>query len=415
MNKFWRVASYEFLSNLKKPSFLFTAFGVPVLVMVIWAVVFTLVVDDGALEDVGDIGIVDTAGILSAEVSPTDYFPQGIIPYATTEEAQAQLDEGVIGIYVVVPQDYLMRGKVQVYRYGSVPPVFRDALEDYLAQNVSWQVAGKSIAPQRLNDPAEVTTIVQDTGRVMNESALILLILTPMVFVIVFMMATQLSAGYLMSSIVEEKSNRIIELFITSVTPMQLLAGKVIGLGALGLVQLGAWLCVAIVALALSDRLPFLADLYIPTDLLVLSVVYFILSYLLSSAIMAAIGVIVGTEEESRQYASVLSLVTILPFFFIVQFFENPNGTIPVILTLFPMTSGITSILRLGYGGLPMEQMVASLLILTLTTLLVIWASAKIFRWGTLMYGKKPNLREIVQIIRSARPVTPVVQTVKES
>lgn len=415
MNKFWRVATYEFVINIKKPSFLFTAFGVPIFVMVIWAIVFTVALNDGNLEDVGAIGVVDMAGILSPNVSANDYFDQALMPFESQAEAQAQLDDGTIGAYIVIPSDYMATGKAQLYRYGSSPRVLLDALEDYLTQNVALLVGTQSLAPERLSNPADVEIIVQDTGRVLNESSLILLILMPMVFVVIFMMATQLSAGYLMSSIVEEKTNRIMELLVTSVTPMQMLSGKLVGLGALGLIQLSVWVALAAVAVVLSDSLPFLADLYIPADLLILSIVYFLLNYMLNASIMAGLGVIAGTEEESRQYASILSLVTILPFLFIIQFFEDPNGAVPVFLTIFPFTAGITAILRLGFAGLPVEQIVASLLILFASTVFITWASAKIFRWGTLMYGKKPTLREIIRVIRSAQPMMPISQPVKES
>jgi len=203
-----------------------------------------------------------------------------------------------------------------------------------------------------------------------------------------------------MSGIVEEKSNHIMEILITSIRPMELLTGKLLGLGALGLVQLIVWVVFGRLALLFASDLEFLAAVTLPLDLIVLSVVYFLLTYFLLAGMLAGIGAVVGSEQESRQVAGVLWLLIVIPFFFFAQFLSNPDAPVLVGLMLFPFTGGMTYLLRTPFTSVPPLEVAASLTILLLTTLLVIWGSAKVFRWALLLYGQKPNLRTLWRVLR---------------
>ena len=117
---------------------------------------------------------------------------------------------------------------------------------------------------------------------------------------------------------------------------------------------------------------------------------------------MAGISVIVSAEQESRQIAGLFVLPFVLPFFFIAQLLQDPNGVIAVLLTLFPFSSAMTVIMRVSFAPVPMEQIILSLVLLGTTSLVVTWVSAKIFRWATLLYGKRPSPLEIWRVIRSS-------------
>jgi ABC-2 type transport system permease protein len=203
-----------------------------------------------------------------------------------------------------------------------------------------------------------------------------------------------------MSGVVEEKTSRIMEILVTSVTPFQLLFGKIIGLGLLGLTQLVIWMAAGFVTLALGRNTTFLTGITIPPDLLVVGVVYFLLGYFLLASAMAGIGVVLGSEQESRQYAGIFGLLLAIPFFFITSFFTDPNGGVVTFLTLFPFTSPVSMILRMGFSAVPAWQLIASIVLLLLTALFMAWASARIFRWALLLYGKPPGIRELIRVIR---------------
>jgi ABC-2 type transport system permease protein len=204
------------------------------------------------------------------------------------------------------------------------------------------------------------------------------------------------------------------EILITSVTPMQLLGGKLLGLGALGLVQVGIWAVMAGGGLLLGRNSEILQSVYIPPDLLLLALVYFVVNYFLFSSMFAGIGTVTGTEQEARQWAGLFSFMAAVPMIFLFAFLLDPNGTIPVILSLFPFTSAVSIIIRSVFGTIPPEQLIASLVIMILTAVFITWASAKIFRWSLLLYGKKPSPRELWRVIRGSAEIGTTTASAQE-
>ena len=168
------------------------------------------------------------------------------------------------------------------------------------------------------------------------------------------------------------------EILITSIKPMELLAGKILGLSALGMIQILVWIIMGGVLLAFGGNNEFLSSVEIPLDFVLLAIVYFFLTYLMFASLLAGIGAVVGSEEESRQYAGILSLVVAVPFFFFVQFLTDPNSPIITALTFIPFTSAMTVILKTPFAPVPAEQIIVSLAILVLTTIFIIWISNSI-------------------------------------
>lgn len=395
MHKAWLVAKREYLYNVKRPGFLFGAFGVPLITVVLMVIVAAVAVDtETNTERVGAVGYVDQSGILT---DPIDQ-PEGYMAFSTTDEAHAALEGGEIGAYFVVAPDYVESGRVQLISRTGIPQALTGQFDAFLVANV-----GRGLDPdilERLKSPVTMAVQTLDTGRTIEESAVMALVFAPIIFVFVFLMATQITSGYLMSGVVEEKSNRIMEILVTSVTPFQLLLGKILGLGALGVTQLAIWIGGAYLALTLGQDLSFLAGVTIPLDLLVVGIIYFLLGYFLLSSMMAGIGAVVGSEQESRQLSGIFSLVLVIPFFAITTFITDPNGTLPTVLTLFPLTSPVAVMLRMGFGSIPTWQLLLSMGLLFVTALFTTWAAAKIFRWALLMYGKRPSLREVLRVLR---------------
>jgi ABC-2 type transport system permease protein len=394
----WLVARREYLYNLRRRSFLFGAFVVPVMVIVIMLIAFSLALESETnAESIGQVGYVDLAGVLSEAVDK----PEQFMAYDSEADARQALDEQSIGAYFVLPEDYPQTGIVRLYTTSSIPEALHDRISAYLVANLSARL-DTNISAERIQEPVDMTAHILDSGRTLTNEQIGGLFFTPIIFVMVFAMASQITSGFLMSGVVEEKTNRVMEILITSVTPTQLLTGKIIGLGLLGLTQLAIWLLGGFVLFRLGNNVPFLSGISVPPDVIVVSAIYFVLAYFLLASIMAGVGAVVGSEQESRQMASIFSIVLFLPIFFIVSFIIDPDGTLPVILTLIPFTAPVSVLLRIGFGALPAWQLILSIALLALTTILTVWASARIFRWALLLYGKRPTPRELWRAIRQS-------------
>jgi ABC-2 type transport system permease protein len=395
MPKVWLVAKREFLFNIKRRSFLFAAFGAPVLTVALMIVVFSVVGQSFSGDVTQPIGYVDLSGVLVDGIDRPDNFTA----YPTEAAARAALEQTAVQAYFVVSADYLDSGEVTLYRGGDVPPSVEDAIDAYLLANLSDRLSDPVLA-RLAADPIDLAVRTLDNGRTIGDEGIIGVFLAPLIFVMIFMIATQTTSGYLMSSVVEEKTSRIMEILVTSLTPMQLLAGKIIGLGALGLVQLLVWVGAGAIILAFNQGATVLSGVNVPPDLLILAIIFFILEYFFYGSIMAGLGAATGSEQESRQIAGIFGFIFAIPFFALFTLFSDPDGTLSVILTLLPLTSPMWVIMRASFAAIPLWQIIASVAIMALTTVAVVWISARIFRWTLLMYGKRISLRTIGQALR---------------
>jgi ABC-2 type transport system permease protein len=188
--------------------------------------------------------------------------------------------------------------------------------------------------------------------------------------------------------------------------------GKVVGAGAVGIVQLGVWITSAKLLTAASHRFtaataagsagPGFQFPQIPTLTLVIFVAYFLLGYFLYAAIYAAVGAMSSTESEARQAQVPVQLVLMIPYISFFALLNDPNSTLAVWMTLIPFWSPIATPVRWGATPIPVIQLAASLAILLATVVLVTWIAARVYRVGILMTGKRPNLKEVMRWVRAA-------------
>ncbi|HYK42705.1 MAG TPA: ABC transporter permease [Thermoanaerobaculia bacterium] len=218
------------------------------------------------------------------------------------------------------------------------------------------------------------------------------------------MYSTFFMYGYqVMRGVIEEKSTRIVEIVIASVRPVELMLGKIIGIGLVGLTQYFAW---SLVAMNLS--LPAIAATFsttdmvpkIPLSMLAFFILFFLCGYFLYASIYTAIAAPFNTDQEAQQLAMIpmamiISAVAIYP-----AVMNNPSGGIAVFFSLFPFTAPLMMFLRTSLGQVPAWQIVASVLLVTGTTVGLAWFAGRIYRVGILMYGKKPTIPEILRWVR---------------
>lgn len=403
MKRAWMVARHEFISNITKPSFLAAIFGIPLMFLVIMVVVsLVTAATSGAGDFQGErVGYVDQAGVLVADLMPSEW-----TAFETREAAQSALDAQTIESYFWLAEDYWRTGVIGVYAYGTLAESAQDRFEALVSDSLRQQVSQQPYA-ERLSDPVNMTVYVEDMQRSLTSQNIFGLFILPIAFMMLFIIALQMTSQFLMSGVVEEKTNRIMEILTTSVRPMELLAGKVLGLGAIGLLQVAVWLLVLAGVIVLGRSNETLAAVLdavsLPLDLVFFAFVYFLLTYFLYASILAGFGALVESEQESRSYAGILSMPLVVPLFFLVTFLNDPNGSLPTLLSFIPFTSGISMLFRLSFTAVPLWQLGISLVLLVLTSLVMVWIGARLFRWGALLTGKSPSPREIWRVIRGAQ------------
>tara|TARA_R110002050_G_scaffold1281_1_gene9171 strand:- start:60141 stop:61478 length:1338 start_codon:yes stop_codon:yes gene_type:complete len=254
-----------------------------------------------------------------------------------------------------------------------------------------------------------------------------------MMFIIIY-------GGFVMRSVIEEKTSRIIEVIISSVKPFQLMMGKIIGTSLAGITQFAIWIFSASLLLTvvilvfdidpasfdtanqmaskgmpsvpsvsmMNEKLMALGtEIYKIPWLMLISffLVYFLLGYLIYSSIYAAIGAAVDNETDTQQFVIPVIMPLMLAIYVgFFSVFNNPHGPIAVAFSLFPLTSPIVMLMRLssglGEGGVPIWQLVTSILLLIITFIGIVWLAAKIYKVGILMYGKKPSYKELYKWLK---------------
>ena len=406
MNKTLVILKHEFLKTVKRRGFVIMTLAIPLLALL---AIFGFQAFQGNGEETPvtqtvAVGYVDEVGIFN------DYQLQGnvlLIGYDNPETAFNSMLDDDTSQYFIIPSDYLSTGVVNRYtlsRELEPPSEVWHAIGDFLVANLLAGESDKQLV-ERVQYPLSMSSTTLDTtGQVAEDQGGYGAFIVPYIFSILLVMAIFTSSGYLLQGLGEEKENRIMEVLLSSVSPRQLITGKVLGLGAAGLIQILIWLISArfIAGMASSTIGGILSSLQVPTDFLVISLIYFILGYFLFAIIMAGAGAIGANAREGQQYSLLFIWAAVVPFFFISSIMENPDGTIAQVLTFFPFTAPITAIIRMGMTDIPLWQMAISAGLMLLTILGMLWLVAKIFRTFLLMYGKTPKLGEVVRYLRQA-------------
>ncbi|MCC6187673.1 MAG: ABC transporter permease [Anaerolineales bacterium] len=406
------IAWHEYLVNLRRPGFIFFTLLIPALGLLGLIVAgFFSGQAMGFLENQFErasqqTGLVDQSGLFTP--LPAGFGGQYQLFPDEAAARQALLDGSLSG-YVVIEPDYLETGDVTAYSIGGLFDAVNAADSDTLRLLlVHGLLAGQVDAAvlERAADPVNVTPVTlnedgQPTGSTDIGSAIASFII-PYVLSIFLIISIFTASSYLLRSVSEEKETRVIEVVLSSVSATELLTGKVLGLGALGLTQVLVWLGSAVllsgglaavaagVAVALSPRV------------FALSALYFILGYLLYGTLMAAAGALGTSMRESQQLAGLFSFGAAVPMMFNSLIFASPNGTIARALSYFPLTAPTTMMLRLPLTNVSTLDLAISLGLLALSIPVVLWAGAKVFRMGLLLYGKRPSLVQIVKALRQA-------------
>jgi ABC-2 type transport system permease protein len=254
----------------------------------------------------------------------------------------------------------------------------------------------------------ERVTQGQLTGQSGSASFLLAYVMSFMLYLALLLYGMQV-----MSSVVEEKSSRIVEVLVSSLTPFQLLLGKVIGVASVALVQLGLWAGTAMVlttyrlqvAGAFGASPKSVADLPIPTVspmMLVVFLSFFVLGFFFYSAMYAAVGSMCNSHQEAQQSQTPVTLFVAAGLMLMFSLLSEPNGTMAHVLSLVPFFAPFVTPVRYSLSPLPWTELLLSVLAMVAGLVVVVWIAARIYRVGILSYGKKPKLSEVARWVRTA-------------
>lgn len=445
MNKLPLIIRREYLAKVRNKSFVIMTFLSPILMvcMVVLIAYLTKLNDN----EKRIIAVLNESDYFSNEfltTESTSYVNFRDIDLETAKDSTSQM--GYYGLLYIPDAVNLEQVSDQSYFYSKDAPntsvlstlesIFEERLrqkrlvdlgvstEDFVAMGNRFEINISTFAgEQNLKGINEIKAFIGGAFGYLI-----------MMFIIIY-------GGFVMRSVIEEKTSRIIEVIISSVKPFQLMMGKIIGTALAGVTQFAIWVVSAgvlfVVAFAIFDIDPavlnsgpdltspmggnvassmpngnevaeeYLKELFrLPLVLLLVSfVIYFILGYLIYSSIYAAIGAAVDNETDTQQFIFPIIMPLMLAIYVgFFSVFSNPHGPIAVGFSLFPLTSPIVMLMRLpggiGEGGVPLWQFITSILLLLVTFFAIVWLAAKIYRVGILMYGKKPTYKELFKWLR---------------
>lgn len=409
LRKIWLIARREYLFNFRRRSYLFTAFALPLVMVVAMVLVVGLLTE--TMESTSSfkaVGIVDKAGILAdSSGAPIVKLPALFRLETSEEQATSDLQSHVIDGYYVLPADYLRKGRIDVYNRASM--ALTEGVNNELTSAIKLALAsrvGNPLLVERLQDPLKALAVYKmGSAQKLDESAVASVFIVPTIFGLLVFMSVTVTSQFLMSGMVEEKENRMMELFVTSTRPSEMLWGKLLGLGALGLTQIIVWALFGVIFASTrgTDIGQSLANLQLTPGFLLLALAYFLLGYLLFGSVMSGIGALVNAEQEGRQLSGMLGMVGVIPFMLSFSYLTDPGGTIPRLLSLFPFTAPVGMILRVSWAIVPPTEILLSLGIMAVSVVCMIWLSARLFRLGMLNYGKRLGLRDVIRAIREGR------------
>lgn len=320
------------------------------------------------------------------------------------EEAVEILSSGGARGFYVLPPDYTATGVVErVVRLEraatELEGLTREAVEERrLAEYLRRALVGNRLPPdeiERLIAPVSLRELGLDGQPAPPPDVAAFLL--PYVFAMLFLISLFITSGYLLQSVTEEKENRAVEIVVSSVPAVPLMAGKVLGLGGAGLTQVAVWVGSAFALPYWAGiAIPGLSRLSVDPMVLVLAVAYFVLGYAAYSGIYAAIGALAPGSREAQQYAGFVALPAALPLIATAAFLSDTQQPVVIAMALIPFTAPAAMLQILALEEtIPWPLVAASLATLSLTAVLVTVASARVFRATVLLYGRRPDVREI--------------------
>jgi ABC-2 type transport system permease protein len=405
MKKTLIVMRREFLNVVAKPSFWFGIFVMPIIMgVVVGFILITTVAATAATaasrrNETQLQGIVDESSILSRQTSLVT--PEKFRLFQTETEAQTALASKQIGAYFFIDKRFVENRKVRYVStqfspidWGTKTDEFEKLLrlalfngdENKLARfdnPVIFENAARLAPPDQKDIGGEFSPL---------PIAAALMIMIPLIG----------ASSYLMQTVSTEKENRVIEVLMFSISPTQLLTGKMLGLSLIGFIQFVLWLGSGLSALNVLRRLPYVSQLLSAIDPVAVAwlVVYAVIGYFIYASAMAGLGALMPGTKESTQFTFFIILPLLIPIYFNTSITAQPNGMLATILSLIPFCAPVAMPMRLFATEVSPWQPTLAAVLMVLAAIFMVKLAAKLFRAQTLLSGTKPNLKQIAAALR---------------
>jgi len=413
------IIEREYLNKIRNKSFIIMTFVSP-LIVVAFALIIGFLTNVNSKSNAKDILILDESGLFSNTFSDTETIHYEYLKDKTLQEARAEVLETSKYGLLYIPKEETAQKAFYSEESPSLSLVneLTGALEKTLFQ---YNLTQKGIDKAEIDSARTKITLQMEnfTGEKTSEFDNVMKIAIGGVAGYLIFMFIIIYGNMIMRSVIEEKTNRIVEIIISSVKPFQLMLGKIIGTSLAGITQFAIWLVIGGVLFALAPSL-FQVDTPTATQAMAATeshseisniitalyhfpfletsgvfLLFFVGGYLLYSSLYAMVGAMVDNETDTQQFLMPILIPLMLAFYVgMFSVIEEPHGTISVVFSYIPLTSPVVMLMRIPFGVAWWEVLI-SLLLLYITFFLVIKIASKIYRIGILMYGKKPTYKEV--------------------
>ena len=435
MSKIWIIIQREFMTRVKKKSFILLTILMPFIFAALIMVPLMLATIEG--DEQKTVMVIDKTGRYVGSLKSTANY--AFVPAADNKD-EYYTDDSEVEAVVQITADLAKNPKaVTIYSPREVKAELLSYVETCLGEQVRREKLSAYNIPELetiiadIQTDFHVATVKRNAEGDETSSNTYIAMTAGFIFTFLIYMFVMSYGGMVMQSVMEEKTNRIVELMVSSVKPFQLMMGKIIGVALVGFVQLAIWgvmlsiilvVCGSVFGLSTAPAAPAVAGadaqmaamaqqagggeaaeimsalMGLPyAELGIMFVLYFVGGYLLYASFFAAVGASINAQEDSSQFIMPVVLIMVFGLYAAMYSAENTNGPLAFWASIFPLTSPIVMMVRIPFG-VPWWEEVLSLGLLFATSMAFVWISARIYRVGILMYGKKPSLREMLKWVR---------------
>ena len=435
MSKIWIIIQREFMTRVKKKSFILLTILMPFIFAALIMVPLMLATIQG--DEQKTVMVVDKTGRYVGSLKSTANY--AFVPTADNKD-EFYTEDSEVEAVVQITADLAKNPKaVTIYSPREVKAELLSYVETCLGEQVRREKLSAYNIPELetiiadIQTDFHVATVKRNAEGDETSSNTYIAMTAGFIFTFLIYMFVMSYGGMVMQSVMEEKTNRIVELMVSSVKPFQLMMGKIIGVALVGFVQLAIWgvmlsiilmVCGSVFGLSTAPAVPAVAGadaqmaamaqqagggeaaeimsalMGLPyAELGIMFVLYFVGGYLLYASFFAAVGASINAQEDSSQFIMPVVLIMVFGLYAAMYSAENTNGPLAFWASMFPLTSPIVMMVRIPFG-VPWWEEVLSLGLLFATSMAFVWISARIYRVGILMYGKKPSLHEMLKWVR---------------
>ena len=429
MNKLRLIIAREYMSIVGRKSFIIMTLGMPLLFILIGAVPVLLSYLNDKGSETQQIAVIDETGRYAAALHSDDMYNFVAIKGDTVTNAREFYDKanGSLDAIIIIPSGVDSTSVVNIFSEGTITPALVSTVRNVITDTIETAHLTAMGIPdiQKMVEKAHVNVDVRsikwsEAGDEQESSTDVAMALGLILSIITYMFVLMYGA-MIMNSVIEEKTNRIVEVVVSSCRPFQLMLGKIIGVGLVGLTQMAIWIALlAIVgtvagsalglnSMASTDAIAaagaaaeaggitgFMSEVMSInyTPIIINFIIYFIGGYLLYSSLFAGLGSAVDQASDSSQFTTPVILIMLIAFYAGMACMENPSGPTAVWCSIIPFTSPVVMMIRLPFG-VPTWQLLLSIVLLFGTALAITWLAARIYRRGILHYGKKASFKDL--------------------